>query len=54
MSDVTETALSLTVDVVDPEHNLILIRGAVPGPKGSLVLLRTAAKNKLAKGGVAK
>jgi large subunit ribosomal protein L3 len=29
---------------VDTEDNLILIRGAVPGPKGALILVRTAAK----------
>jgi large subunit ribosomal protein L3 len=32
---------------------VILIRGAVPGPKGALVLLRTAAKASVTKGGVA-
>jgi large subunit ribosomal protein L3 len=48
------TVQNLRVQQIEPEHNLILVRGAVPGPKGSLVLLRTAAKNKLAKGGVSK
>jgi large subunit ribosomal protein L3 len=38
------TAQNLTVQAVDTENNLILVRGAVPGPKGGLVLLRTAAK----------
>jgi large subunit ribosomal protein L3 len=38
------TAQNLTVQAVDAENNLILVRGAVPGPKGGLVLLRTAAK----------
>ena len=32
---------------VDAEANgLLLIKGAVPGPKGGLVLVRTAAKGK--------
>jgi large subunit ribosomal protein L3 len=38
------TAQNLTVQAVDAENNLILVRGAVPGPKGGLILLRTAAK----------
>jgi large subunit ribosomal protein L3 len=38
------TVQNLTVQAVDTENNLILVRGAVPGPKGGLVLLRTAAK----------
>jgi large subunit ribosomal protein L3 len=38
------TAQNLTVQAVDTENNLILVRGAVPGPKGGLILLRTAAK----------
>ncbi|MCA2212976.1 50S ribosomal protein L3 [Jidongwangia harbinensis] len=42
------TVQNLTVQAVDLENNLILVRGAVPGPKGALILVRTAAK----KGGV--
>jgi large subunit ribosomal protein L3 len=38
------TVQNLTVQAVDTENNLILVKGAVPGPKGGLVLLRTAAK----------
>ena len=38
------TVQNLTVQAVDTDNNLILVRGAVPGPKGGLVLLRTAAK----------
>lgn len=38
------TVQNLTVHAVDAERNLILVKGAVPGPKGSLVVLRTAAK----------
>jgi large subunit ribosomal protein L3 len=38
------TMQGLTVHSVDAERNLILIKGAVPGPKGSLVLIRDAAK----------
>ena len=35
---------NLTVHAVDPERNLILIKGAIPGNKGGLVVLRSAAK----------
>ncbi|WP_028707868.1 50S ribosomal protein L3 [Propionicicella superfundia] len=38
------TVQNLTVHAVDAERGLILVKGAVPGPKGSLVVLRTAAK----------
>ncbi len=38
------TVQNLTVQAVDTENNLILVRGAVPGPKGSLILVRSAAK----------
>ena len=40
------TVQNLTVQAVDIENNLILVRGAIPGPKGALVLVRTAAKAK--------
>ncbi|AGL14434.1 50S ribosomal protein L3 [Actinoplanes sp. N902-109] len=42
------TVQNLTVQAVDTENNLLLVKGAVPGPKGALILVRTAAK----KGGV--
>ncbi|MFC4065630.1 50S ribosomal protein L3 [Actinoplanes subglobosus] len=44
------TVQNLVIQAVDTERNLILVRGAVPGPKGALILVRTAAK-KTAKGG---
>jgi large subunit ribosomal protein L3 len=44
MGGVRYTAQNLTIQAVDPENNLLLVRGAVPGPKGSLVLVRSAAK----------
>ena len=40
----TQTTQSLTVFKVDAERGLLLIKGAIPGPKGGLVLVRTAAK----------
>ena len=38
------TTQGLTIHSVDAERNLILVKGAVPGPNGSLVLIRDAAK----------
>jgi len=48
------TVQNLTIQAIDTEQNLILVRGAIPGPAGALVLVRGAAKNVLKKGGVAK
>ena len=38
------TVQNLTVHGVDLERGLILVKGSVPGPKGTLVVVRTAAK----------
>jgi len=46
MGGVRFTVQNLTIQAVDPEQNLILVKGALPGPKGGLVLIRTAAKSK--------
>lgn len=56
MGGVRFTVQNLIVQSVELEQGLILIRGAVPGPKGSLVLLRSAAKADLKsqKGGITK
>ncbi|MBQ1046211.1 MULTISPECIES: 50S ribosomal protein L3 [unclassified Micromonospora] len=54
MGGVRYTVQNLTVQAVDTENNLLLVRGAIPGPKGALVLVRTAAKTKVKKGGAAK
>jgi len=53
MGHARTTTLSLTVHAVDAEKGLLLIRGAVPGPTGGLVLVRTAVKGGLPKGSVA-
>ena len=42
-SDVVTTQ-NITVHAVDIEKGLILVKGAVPGPKGGLIMLRSAAK----------
>jgi large subunit ribosomal protein L3 len=40
----TVTTQNVTVHAVDTDKGIVLIKGAVPGPKGGLVVLRSAAK----------
>ena len=40
------TVQNLRVALVDPERNLLAVRGAIPGAPGSLVLVREAVKGK--------
>ena len=47
------TIMNLDVVKVDPELNMIVVRGAVPGPKGGLVTVRTTKKTILEKKGEA-
>jgi large subunit ribosomal protein L3 len=51
MGGVRYTVQNVKVQAVEAEENLILVKGAIPGPKGGLVLLRTAAKAPVGKGG---
>ncbi|MBB3678068.1 50S ribosomal protein L3 [Modestobacter versicolor] len=44
MGVATTTTLSLKVHAVDAEKGLVLIKGAVPGPRGGLLLVRSAVK----------
>lgn len=44
MGDARVTVKGLTVARVDIENNLIMIRGAVPGPNGSLVVVKKTTK----------
>jgi large subunit ribosomal protein L3 len=54
MGNVRTTTQNLAVHAFDAERGLLLIQGAVPGPRGGTVLIRTAAKGGLGKGGVPK
>src|SRR5206468_13120382 len=45
------TVLNLQVVHTDPERNLLLIRGAIPGPPGGLVMVRSSVKKPAAKTG---
>jgi large subunit ribosomal protein L3 len=44
------TVLNLEVVQADPERGLLLVKGAVPGPNGGLVMVRSAVKTPLKKG----
>jgi large subunit ribosomal protein L3 len=44
MGNVRTTVQNLTVHAVDAEKGLVLVKGAIPGPNGGLVLLKTASK----------
>jgi len=44
MGNVRKTAQNLLVVLADPERNLLLVRGGVPGPNGGLVLIQEGRK----------
>ena len=44
MGHVRVTTLNLEVIQADPERNLLLVKGAVPGPRGGLVMVRSAVR----------
>ena len=44
MGGVRQTTQNLTIHAVDAEKGLLLVKGAIPGPRGGIVLVRTAAK----------
>ena len=46
MGDARITVKGLTVARVDAENNLLMIRGAVPGPNGSVVVVKKAARQR--------
>ena len=46
MGGVRVTAQNLRVEVVDPERNLLAVRGSVPGAKGGLLVIRQARKSR--------
>ena len=45
MGNVKRTIQNLEIVSIDKENNIILIKGNVPGPKQSLIIIRTAVKN---------
>jgi large subunit ribosomal protein L3 len=44
MGSERNTTLNLEVVMADPEREIILVKGAVPGPRGGMVLIRNAVK----------
>jgi large subunit ribosomal protein L3 len=44
MGHARQTTQNLTVHAVDVEKGLLLLKGAVPGPKRGVVVVRTAVK----------
>ena len=46
MGNVRRTVQNLEIVRVDIDRNLLLIKGAVPGPRGGRVVVRPASKNK--------
>ncbi|NLE17855.1 MAG: 50S ribosomal protein L3 [Propioniciclava sp.] len=47
------TTLNLEVVRADADQQVVLVRGAVPGPRGGLVIVRDAVKAGVARGGAA-
>ncbi|MBA3691227.1 MAG: 50S ribosomal protein L3 [Actinobacteria bacterium] len=50
MGNTRTTMLNLEIVGVDPERNILLIKGAVPGPSGGLVMVRAAVKSPAGRG----
>jgi large subunit ribosomal protein L3 len=46
MGDVRITVKGLTVARVDAENNLLMIRGAVPGANGTVVIVKKSVRQK--------
>ena len=47
MGAVRQTTMNLTIHAVDADRGLLLVKGAVPGPRGGVVLVRSAVKSAL-------
>ena len=45
MGAVRVTVQNLDIIKVDPENNIIAIKGAIPGPRGGMVLIASSVKN---------
>ena len=39
------TVMNLDVVKIDAERNVVMVRGAIPGPKGAVVVMREAVKS---------
>ena len=45
MGHVQVTVQNLEIVKVDPENNLILVKGSVPGPKKGMITIKESVKN---------
>lgn len=45
MGNATVTTQNLTIHAIDPDQGLLLIKGAIPGSKGSVVMVKSAIKS---------
>jgi large subunit ribosomal protein L3 len=45
------TTLNLEVVEADPEREIVVVKGSVPGPRGGVVIVRNAVKNASSNGG---
>ena len=45
LGNTSQTTQNLKIQKIDAENNLILVRGALPGSKGSSVIIKPATKN---------
>lgn len=46
LGGVRVTVQNLEIVKIDPERNLLIVKGAVPGPKGSLLVVQNSVKQK--------
>lgn len=53
MGNVRTTVQNIEVHDIDPDEGLIYLRGAIPGPAGTVVLIRTGSKAPARNGGAA-
>jgi len=53
MGNATQTTQNLRIHAIDVDRGLLLIRGAVPGAAGGLVIVRSASKRPAARTGAA-
>ena len=44
LGNTRQTTQNLKIQKIDSENNLILVKGALPGSKGSPVIIKPAAK----------
>ena len=46
LGSVTRTNVNLEIMQIDAERNLLMVKGAIPGPKGQDVVIRPSVRSK--------